>query len=140
MQAYNYLLIDIEKLIIESLIMTYIGVDVIEISRIEKAILNRGERFLRRVYTEKEIASYGRNFSSLAARFAAKEAVIKALDAANRISFVTVEILNDKGGKPVVNLYGKASELAGKLGIAGFAISLSHSKDVAIAMVIGETA
>ncbi|MFC1908187.1 holo-ACP synthase [Chloroflexota bacterium] len=120
--------------------MNYIGIDIIEIARIEKAIAHWGENFLHRVYTEPELKLYHKKPSSLAARFAGKEAVIKALGTqAKSISWKEIEILSDPSGKPLVYLYGKAQNQANDLGLEELAISLSHSKEYAIACVAGET-
>ena len=120
--------------------MHCIGVDIIEIARLEKAIARWGEGFLRRVYTDPELRLYRKKLSSLAARFAAKEAVIKALGKpTSGVRLREIEILSDPSGKPLVNLYGKAQNQANGLGLDTLAISLSHSKEYAIAMVSGET-
>ena len=120
--------------------MHYIGIDIIEIARIKKAIARWGENFLHRVYTEPELRLYCSKPSSLAARFAGKEAVIKALGPQSKgISWREIEILSNPGGKPSVHLYGKAQNQAKELGLESLAISLSHSKEYAIASVIGET-
>jgi holo-[acyl-carrier protein] synthase len=120
--------------------MNCIGVDIIEIARIEKAVGRWGEEFLHRVYTNPELELYQKKLLSLAARFAAKEAVIKALGKPNGVgSLREIEILSDPRGKPLVNLYGKAQNQARGLGLDKFAISLSHSREYAIAMVAGET-
>ena len=120
--------------------MNYIGIDIIEIGRIEKAISRWGENFLRRVYTESELKLYRNKSSSLAARFAGKEAVIKALGPqAKGINWREIEILSDPGGKPSVHLYGKAQSRADSQGLGNLAISLSHSREYAIAFVAGET-
>jgi len=120
--------------------MNLIGVDIIEIARIEKAIARWGESFLHRVYTEPELRLYHKKPSSLAARFAGKEAVIKALGTQNKgISWREIEILPDPGGRPLVHLYGRAQKQANGLGLDKLAISLSHSKEYAIALVAGET-
>ncbi len=119
--------------------MQYIGIDIIEIARIEKAIAHWGENFLQRVYTEPELKLYHKKPSSLAARFAGKEAVIKTLGTqAKGISWKEIEILSDPSGQPLVHLYGKAQNRANGLGLDNLAISLSHSKEYAIACVIGE--
>jgi holo-[acyl-carrier protein] synthase len=119
--------------------MQYIGTDIIEISRIKNAVTNRGDRFLQRVFTGREIELYRDHLPSLAARFAAKEAVIKALDAANRgINFKDIEILAGPNGRPEIFLHGAALKLSHSLKIGRFAVSLSHSRNYAIAMVIGE--
>ena len=119
--------------------MHCVGIDIIEIARLERAIARRGEGFLHRVYTDPELGLYQRRLSSLAARFAAKEAVVKALGKPTSISLKEIEILSDPRGKPVVNLYGKTQDQAQALGLDGFAISLSHSREYAIALVSGET-
>ncbi len=120
--------------------MHYIGTDIIEIARIEKAIDRWGEGFLHRVYTEPELKLCRKKSSSLAVRFAGKEAVIKALGTQTKgISWREIEILSDPDGKPLVRLYGKAQNQADALGLGSFAISLSHSKEYAIAFVAGET-
>jgi len=119
--------------------MLHIGVDIIEIDRIEKAITRWGESFLHRVYTEPELELYHKKPSSLAARFAGKEAVIKALGTqAKGISWQEIEILSDSNGKPFVRLYGKAQNQADSLGLDNLAISLSHSREYAIACVASE--
>ena len=120
--------------------MHYIGTDIVEIARIEGAIARNGEGFLRRIFTEPELKLYLNKPSSLAARFAGKEAVIKAFGTrTNGISWRQIEILSDPNGKPVVQLYGEAQKQADSLGLGRLAISLSHSKEYAIAFVIGET-
>ena len=120
--------------------MHCIGIDIVEIARLDKAIARWGEGFLRRVYTDSELRLYRNKLSSLAARFAAKEAVIKALGKPTTgASLKEIEILSDPSGKPVVNLHGKAQSQAQGLGLNKLAISLSHSKEYAIAMVSGET-
>ena len=120
--------------------MHYIGIDIIEIARIEKAIARWGERFLHRVYTEPELRLCRKKPSRLAGRFAGKEAIMKALGTGIKgISWREIEILAEPGGKPVVNLYGKAQAKAEGLGLDKLAISLSDSKEYAIAFVVGET-
>jgi len=120
--------------------MQYIGIDIIEIARIERAIARWGEQFLHRVYTEPELGLSRNKPSSLAARFAGKEAVIKAFGTHNKgIGWREIEILSDPSGKPLVHLHGKAQNQANSLGLARLAISLSHSKEYAIALVTGET-
>jgi len=114
----------------------YVGVDIIEIGRIKEAINCWGERFLRRVYTEAELAAYRHKPSSLAARFAGKEAVMKLLGTGrNGVHWREVETLSHPGGRPLVNLYGRAQRKAAELGIKEIAVSLSHSKEYAVAYV-----
>jgi len=116
----------------------YIGVDIIEIARIKKAIARWGEAFLRRVYTDSELELYRKKPSSLAVRFACKEAVMKLLGTGrNGINWREIETLSHPGGKPSVNLYGRAQSKANELGLKEIAVSLSHSKEYAIASVSG---
>ena len=117
-----------------------IGIDIIEIARIKKAVTHWGKGFLQRVYTEPEIKLYHKKPPSLAARFAGKEAVIKTLGRqAKGISWQEIEILPDLSGQPLVHLYGKAQSQANCLGLTNLSISLSHSREYAIACVIAET-
>lgn len=120
--------------------MQHVGVDIVEIARIERLIRRWGKTFLQRVFTPSEL-TYHNNTSSLAARFAAKEAVLKALGACDKgIGWREIEILAEPNGKPSVNLTGKAKLQADNSGISRINISLSHSKEYAVAFVIGETA
>ena len=115
-----------------------IGVDIIEISRIKDAISRWRDRFLGRIYTPSELEICRDKAESLAARFAGKEAVMKALDGENiGLSWLDIEILSEEGGQPVVKLRGQARERCRELGIDRLEISLSHSRDTAIALVIG---
>jgi holo-[acyl-carrier protein] synthase len=119
--------------------MNHIGVDIIEIGRIRQAIARWGDRFLCRVYTEPELELCRRSFSALAVRFASKEAVMKLLGTGRKgVDWREVETLSYPSGEPLVNLYGRARVRAEKLGLRGVAVSLSHSRDYAIAFVAGE--
>ena len=119
--------------------MHYVGVDIIEIARIEGVIERWGEKFLQRIYTEAEFEQCRKRPASLASRFAGKEAVMKALGTGVRgISWREIEIMAEPSGKPVVRLYGKAQDKADSLGMGELAISLSDSKKYAIAFVVGE--
>jgi holo-[acyl-carrier protein] synthase len=116
---------------------TAVGVDIIEIDRIKRAIFRRQDSFLNRIYTPAELV-YTRNVASLAARFAAKEAVMKALGTGTRgVSWKDIEILTNIDGAPLVRLYGGALQKGTELGLAGFQVSLSHSRKYAVAFVIG---
>ena len=113
-----------------------VGIDIIEIARIKKAVARWGERFLHRVYTDPELNLYARKPQSLAARFAGKEAVMKLLGTGRRgVSWREIEILSHSSGKPSVNLYGRAQSKAKELGIKEIAVSLSHSREYAIVSV-----
>ena len=112
------------------------GVDIVEISRIQEVLERHGERFLQRVYTEREIERYAKRTNSLAARWAAKEAVAKALGCGiGEIGWTDIEILDEEGA-PRVQLHGNAAMLAAELGLVGWSISLSHTAEVAIAFVV----
>ncbi len=114
-----------------------VGVDVIEIARIQRALDDFGERFLRKVYTERERDRYGARVSELAARFAAKEATSKALGTGIRgIRWREMEVLSNRRGKPVLVLHGSAAARAEKLGLMAFDVSLSHSRTDALAFVV----
>ena len=119
--------------------MHFIGIDIVEIARIEKAIGCWGERFLHRVYTVQELELCRHKVPSLAARFAGKEAVVKALGISKGINWKEIEILSNASGKPLVHLHGKAQNQAKNLDLDSFTISLSHSKEHAIALVTAET-
>jgi holo-[acyl-carrier protein] synthase len=113
------------------------GVDVIEIARVQRALDDFGERFLRRVYTELERERYGSRPSELAARFAAKEATSKALGTGIRgIRWREMEVLSNARGKPILVLHGGAAERAESLGLYAFDISLTHSRTLAMAFVV----
>ena len=115
-----------------------VGVDLIEIPRIQRSLDDFGERFLHRVYTEKERDRYRNRISELAARFAAKEAISKALGTGIRgIRWRDMEILSNRRGKPIIVLHGTSAERAALLGITDFDISLTHSRTDAMAFVVG---
>jgi holo-[acyl-carrier protein] synthase len=114
----------------------YLGIDIIEINRIEKAVARWGDSFLDRVFTPAEKDKYRDRPESLAARLAAKEATVKALGC-NEIIYRDIEIVSGTGLKPEINLTGRAKVIAQGLGIANLAVSLSHSHDYAVAVVSG---
>jgi D-3-phosphoglycerate dehydrogenase len=122
--------------------MLVCGVDVIEIARVERALARRGQRFLARIYSPLEVAvSRGRS-SELAARFAAKEAVSKALGVgifgSEGLSWREVEVLPDRRGRPLIYLYGKAQRRAAEMGVTEVAVSLTHDGGLAVAMVVAQ--
>jgi holo-[acyl-carrier protein] synthase len=119
------------------------GVDLCEVSRIEAAITRHGRRFLERVYTEREIAyaeSKANRFERYAARFAAKEAGMKALGTGWRggVAWRDFEVANLPSGRPTLRFHGRAAEIAGKLGVGRIALSMTHTKEQALAMVVLE--
>jgi len=117
------------------------GVDLIEISRIERAIARHGDRFLNRFFTPQEIAFCAGRATSLAGRIAVKEAVAKALGTGiGDFNWTDVEIVCDGRGRPELELHDKAKELAGRLGFTVWSITLSHTDThaVGLAVAIGE--
>ncbi|MEE9200159.1 MAG: holo-ACP synthase [Candidatus Brocadiales bacterium] len=114
----------------------YIGIDLVEVGRI-KDIFTRYESFLGRVYTPGEMEyslSKKNKFEHLAARFAVKEAVVKALGTG--MKWTDIELLNDSSGRPYLKLYGRAKELADEKGIGTWDVSITHTKDHAIGQVL----
>ena len=118
--------------------MLVTGIDIIEIERIESVVARWGDRFLQRIYTDQELDFCRGQISRLAARFAAKEAAVKALGTGIRgIGWTEVEVVRQKGEAPSLRLHGKAAQKAKSLGIRELALSLSHSRDYAVASVVG---
>jgi holo-[acyl-carrier protein] synthase len=115
-----------------------VGIDVIVISRVKKVLAKHPERFLRRVYTPEEIAFCRGRIPELAARFAAKEAIMKALGTGARgLAWREIEVLPNHRGKPLVYLHGLAKARGEKIGLRGIDVSLTHEGDLAIAAVVG---
>lgn len=115
-----------------------VGVDAIEIARVRAVLQRHPERFLRRVYTPEEVAFCRGRVSELAARFAAKEAVMKALGTGARgLAWREIEVLPNQRGKPLVYLHGEARRRGEAIGLRGVDISLTHSHELAIAVVVG---
>jgi holo-[acyl-carrier protein] synthase len=113
------------------------GIDLIEITRLEQAIRRHGRRFVERIYTPQELAEVGNNPASLAGRFAAKEAVAKALGTGiGRVAWREIEILHGPNRKPVLHLHGAAARRADELGLHTWSISLSHTRDYAVASAV----
>ncbi len=115
-----------------------VGIDLIQVKRIEKAIGEWGEGFLKRIYTPEEIGYCQRRkekFTSFATRFAAKEAVRKALGG-KRKRWREVEVFNDEAGRPLVRLLGEAKEEAEGSGIKEVLLTLSHDEQYALAQAI----
>jgi holo-[acyl-carrier protein] synthase len=113
------------------------GIDVIEIARIDRAVQRWGDRFLNRVYTRAEVEYCRGRVQSLAGRFAAKEAVSKALGVGIRhLRWRDIEVLPDKRGKPLVHLHNRALEAANYFGLDHFEVSITHSRTDAIVVVI----
>lgn len=118
------------------------GVDILHVPRMRSAIERYGQRLLERCFTAAEITSCRGFVEEFAARYAAKEAVSKALGVGLRvmsrygIKFHEVEILPDRLGKPHVHLHGWAAERAQELGLTEWSVSLTHEKEYAVAFVV----
>lgn len=113
------------------------GVDLVEVERMRGAIERYGERFLKRVFTQQELVEVGSNISSLAARFAAKEAVSKALGTGiGKVRWQDIEVLRGPERQPILHLFGEAARLAHQLGLQQWSVSLSHTQEHAIALVV----
>jgi holo-[acyl-carrier protein] synthase len=121
-----------------------VGTDLAEIARIAHSIERFGERFLARVFTSHEIAYCRRKqkkaAESFAARFAAKEAGAKALGTgiSRGVGWLELEVTREPGGRPLLELRGRAAERARELGVRRVSLSLTHSRDTALAVVVME--
>ncbi|HBG74045.1 MAG TPA: holo-[acyl-carrier-protein] synthase [Anaerolineae bacterium] len=113
------------------------GIDLIEIDRLENSIKRHGERFLKRIFTAQELVDCGGNVESLSVRFAAKEAASKALGCGiGQVSWLEIEVKRNADHQPELVLHGAARALAKKLKLTLWSVSLSHTHQNAIAMVI----
>ncbi len=120
-----------------------LGTDLIEIERVQQSLDRFGERFMRKVFTAGEVAYCQRKkhaAESFAARFAAKEAAAKALGTgiSRGISWQEIEVQRQPGERPTLHLSGRAADRANAMGVHHFQLSLTHSRDVAMAVVIAE--
>jgi len=119
------------------------GIDLVEIERIRQSVDRFGERFLNRVYTAAEQAYCLRKRNaaeSLAARFAAKEAGAKALGTGinHGVTWLEIEVVREPGGRPAIAFHGRARSIAEHQGVRAVALSLTHSRNLAMASVILE--
>ena len=120
------------------------GTDIIEIARIRQSIARFGERFLQRVFTASEITYCERKKNaaeSYAGRFAAKEAAAKALGTgiSRGISWLEIEVRRQPGERPTVHFTGRAAERAQAMGVAAASLSITHSRELALATVLLES-
>ncbi len=120
-----------------------LGVDIAEVHRVEAAIRRHGRAFLQRVFTAAEIAYCERHrnkYERFAGRFAAKEAAMKALGTGWRrgVRWVDIEVVRAPGGKPGLELRGRALEFAHRLEVKNIVLSITHSSETALAQVIFE--
>lgn len=120
-----------------------LGLDITEIDRIEQVLARRGDALLRRLYTAREVAyceSHKNKFERYAARFAAKEAAMKALGTGWRrgVRWRDIEVVNASSGKPTLNLQGAARQIADQLRVRNISLTITHSGNLAVAQVIFE--
>ncbi len=114
-----------------------VGADLVAISRVAAVIAQYGDRFTARVYTERELQACAGRIESLAARWAAKEAVAKALGTGiGPVAFREIEVIGGERGRPELVLHGRAKALAAEQGLTSWALSLSHDGDFALAFVV----
>jgi len=114
-----------------------VGIDIVELERVAAALERHGQRFIDRVYTPIEAAICRGRPREFAARFAAKEAVMKALGTGARgVAWREIEVLLNRRGKPLVYPHGRAQERAREIDLAGLDLSMSHSRQYAIAFVV----
>jgi holo-[acyl-carrier protein] synthase len=121
------------------------GIDLAEIDRIQRSVDRFGRRFLDRVYTATEQAYCLRkrnSAESLAARFAAKEAGAKALGTGigYGVNWLEIEVVREPSGRPTLRFHGRAAQVAAALGVARAALSITHTRDLAMASVVLEDA
>ncbi len=113
------------------------GVDIIEVARLEQSVARHGQRFLDRVFTPQEQADCAGLPTSLAGRFAVKEAVAKALGTGiGDIRWVDVEVVRAENGRPLLHLHHQAQVVAAQLGLHEWSISISHTNTVAIGFAV----
>lgn len=114
-----------------------VGIDLVEIERVQQSVARYGERFLKRIFTEKERTDVQDHPASLAARFAAKEAVAKALGCGiGEVGWQEIEIRRGPSGEPLLQLHGRAQAMADELQLRYWAVSLSHTRSLATAVVV----
>ena len=121
-----------------------LGLDIAEIDRIEAAIKRHGAPFLERLFTPSEVAyceSHKDKYERYAARFAAKEAAMKALGTgwSHGVRWRDIEVTREPSGKPTLRLAGVAAEIAERMGVKNISLSITHSGNLALAEVIFES-
>ena len=121
-----------------------LGVDIVEVHRVEAAMRRHGEAFLKRIFTPAEIAYCERHqnkYERFAGRFAAKEAAMKALGTGwgHGVRWLDIEVVRLPGGKPTLQLRGQAEEFAKRLEVKNVSLTITHTADTALALVVFES-
>jgi holo-[acyl-carrier protein] synthase len=121
-----------------------LGADITEVGRIQGAIERQGERLVKRIYTPGEIAyceRFKNKYERYAGRFAVKEAAMKALGTgwSRGVRWVDIEVVREKGGRPMLMLAGEAKKIAEGMGVKNIAITITHTETQALAQVIFES-
>lgn len=120
--------------------MNLIGVDIVDVQRIERLVQDWSSKFLNRIYSEEELIYCNGRSDRLAGRLAAKEAVLKALGSSSTgISWKEIRIVNRPRSSPLISLLGKAKERSILLAMNSLVVSISHTDNIAIAFVMGST-
>jgi holo-[acyl-carrier protein] synthase len=120
------------------------GIDIAEVERIQAAIEKRGAAFLKRIYTPKEAAyceRFKNKYERYAGRFAVKEAAMKALGTGWQLGvrWVDLAVVREKSGRPTLAISGEAGKIAARLGVKNIAVSITHTAEQALALVIFES-
>jgi holo-[acyl-carrier protein] synthase len=117
----------------------HVGIDLASAEEVQESLVRLGERYRRRIYTPAELRECGDDSLRLAARFAAKEATLKALRRRDEaVSWRSIGVVNEAGGAPRLELTGAAAQLARARGVTGLSLSLTHQRPLAAAIVLAE--
>jgi holo-[acyl-carrier protein] synthase len=118
-----------------------VGIDLVTVEEVQRSIADHGERYLQRVYTDQELVESGRRPDRLAARFAAKEATMKALGRRDEgFGWRSIAVRRGPQGQPSITLEGEVAALARRRGVRALTVSLTHEHDYAAAIVLAEVA
>jgi len=116
-----------------------VGIDLVSPDEVRESVRIHGDRYLQRVYTDEELRDCGGRPNRLAARFAAKEAAMKALGGSDsQLPWRSIGVSVDAAGSPSIELTGSAATLARERGVSALSVSLTHERDLAVAVVIAE--
>ena len=119
----------------------HVGIDLVHTDEVQEALAEHGARYLDRVFTEQEQRESGLDVQRLAARFAAKEATMKALDRGDEaLPWRSIAVARSRSGSPRIELTGVAAELAQRRGVSALSVSLTHEGPLAAAVVLAEGA